>query len=210
MKAQKNKLYLQYRYLMKEIIIILITLVSCFSVSAQQDAQTHLKKAEDYIKNNKLKKARASIQDALADINSYTGKKILDVLPIKINDMSVSIKDDRIALSSNYGDGGLAVSRTYKKDNVNYIVVTVFVTSLGGDIIRNYLNQTSDNSYNFVKLPHKKEGLYTDFGNNQSYLEVPYTDFLITIHGRGDQYGKGTLVNHFSKINSKSINKTIE
>ena len=204
---------------MKKISLLLFFFVTCFSfVYAQQEAEGYLKEAQEYIKAKNLKEARLSIQQALANINTFTGKEILKVLPAEFNGMKPSGDyDDYINLYPANGDGGMSVSRTYKKDKEdykNYFVITVYVTSIGTNAIKDYLNdptRLNPKSEKIIKLSNGKKTLGRFYSDSEEYksgsLDIPFNDFYISIFGYGTESKEDALIKCASKIDFEKLRK---
>jgi len=207
--------------MMKKINLISIGLVilSSHALFAQEDAESHLKEAKTYIKSKNFKEARLAMQDALASIKSFTGKEILKALPVEINGMKLLSKEDEHLnlLNYSYGDGGFDVSRTYKrdKDTVDYITVTVYVTSIETNLIKNSLitpstlNPLKDK---IVKLRNGKRVLmrgYTNYTQDQSFneltLSIPYNEFYVAMTGYGQEAMEESLIKYIAQINFDAL-----
>jgi hypothetical protein len=207
--------------MMKKVNLISIGLVilSSHALFAQEDAENHLKEAKTYIKAKNFKEARLAMQDALASLKSLTGKEILKVLPNEINGMKLLNKEDEhVNLSDySYGDGGFNISRTYKKDKdtVSYITVTIYVTSIGANGIKNNLMTPSlldPLKEKIIKLHNGKRVLmrrYTSYVDDQKSseltLNIPYNEFYVAITGYGQEAMEESLIKYIAQINFDAL-----
>jgi len=208
---------------MKRINLIILALISYFTVSAQEDAKTYLKEAQYYVKNKNWNEARIFIQQAIIEINSIIGEGILKALPTEIDGLKpfaiYGYTDGTGDILKNF-DTGVRAYQTYKKEEGNdkdYITVTVSVSSTETADLEHsfYQSQFSKINGKCISLPNGDRALgqfYSDeLANKHGILNIsfPLEGFYITIHGFGKQHKEESLIKFASKLDFEALRKAI-
>ncbi len=206
--------------MIKKTIVLALIAFGYNSIFAQQDAENYVKEAQDYIKAKNFKEARLAVQQTIAAINTTVGKEILNVLPTEINGFKSlnNDYDDYITLYDSHGDGGMYVSRTYRKDKEDYensFTLTVYVTTVGTNAIKNTLNnpaQLNPKTDRIIKVANRK-GLVRSYSEGEAAnyksatLDISYNDFYVNIYGYGEFSKDDALIKIASKIDFEKLRK---
>ncbi len=207
--------------MIKKTIVLTLIAFGYNSIFAQQDAENYVKEAQDYIKAKNFKEARLAIQQTIAAINAVVGEEILNVLPTEINGFKSlnNDYDDYITLYDGRNDGGMYVTRTYRKSKENYdnsFTLAVYVTTVGTNDIKNILNdpaQLNSKTDRIVKVVNGRKGLVRSYseGEASNYksatLDIPYNDFYVNIYGYGEFSKDDALIKIASKIDFEKLRK---
>src|SRR5215213_1739457 len=96
---------------MKKIYFAIIALLSCITVSAQQEFAKHLADARTAYASGKLDDSRFAMQQMMQELDIITGKEVLKLLPTKMmNDNTVTQADN---VSGASGFFGVLIHREY-------------------------------------------------------------------------------------------------
>src|SRR5215213_7721511 len=99
---------------MKKIYFAIIALLSCITVSAQQEFAKHLADARTAYAAGKLDDTRFAMQQMLQELDIITGKEVLKLLPTKM--MNDNMRSERDEVSGTSGFVGVLIHREYGID----------------------------------------------------------------------------------------------
>ena len=96
---------------MKKISFAIIALLSCITVSAQQEFAKHLAEARTAYAAGKLDDSRFAMQQMMQELDIITGKEVLKLLPTKMMNDNVRPEADNVSGAS--GFFGVLIHREY-------------------------------------------------------------------------------------------------
>jgi hypothetical protein len=98
---------------MKSIALVLIGMIGGLSVSAQSQAETFIKEAQQYLTQKNYTQAQLSLQDAINDINMLIAGQIGQTLPAEINGLKESGDAEINTGAMGMMGGGMQVTKKY-------------------------------------------------------------------------------------------------
>ena len=104
---------------MKSIVLVLIGMLGGLSISAQSQAETFIKEAQQYLAQKNYTQAQLSLQDAINDINMLIAGQIGQALPAEINGLK-ELGDAEINTGAmGMMGGGMQVTKKYSNPTKN-------------------------------------------------------------------------------------------
>ncbi len=169
---------------MKQLIIITIILFTAATLKAQ-DFKQDLATARTAYSAGKLEDAHFALQQAFAEMDIIIGKKVLELLPLKMDSLNVNSKDDNVY--SNVGFIGATIHRSWEMHTQTADLSIINNSPLIGTISA-FINSplggmmNSDKS-KMVKVQGYKARLEKEDNSNglpDYTLEIPLASALIT------------------------------
>jgi len=112
---------------MKTIVVVLIVVLCGMKMSAQSQAETFIKEAQQYLAQKNYTQAQLSLQDAINDINVLIAGQIGEALPSEINGLKAAGDAEINTGVMGMMGGGLQVNKRYssptKKENEAEILI---------------------------------------------------------------------------------------
>ncbi|MDZ4748807.1 MAG: hypothetical protein SH808_09985 [Saprospiraceae bacterium] len=184
---------------MKTITLGIFFTLTLSAVSAQSQAETFIKEAQQYLAEKNYQQAQLSLQDAINDINNIIAMQIGEALPVEIN----GLKADEAA-SVNSGamgmiGGGMSISKNYtnsaKKENQAEVQILANSPMLAS--INMFMSNPAmlGEGYKSVRVGTRRailkseiDDYYNDGASKKirfSELQIPLSQTLITINLKG-------------------------
>ncbi|TKK69793.1 hypothetical protein FC093_06855 [Ilyomonas limi] len=179
---------------MKSFIIAVIFVSSAAVATAQQqDLSKYLATAKSSYSANKLEDAHFALQQAIAEVDILTGKKVLQMLPATLDTMSVDTKQDNVYANSGFigatihrtwGQGG---TQTAELDIINNSpLIGTLSAFLNTPIIGGMMNSEKSKA---IKIQGYKGRLNNDgentTGPSDYSLQIPLNTALVTFKVTG-------------------------
>jgi len=166
-------------------LIILITLVSTFTVQAQEFDKNLASARSAYAAGN-LEDTRFSIQQMLNDIDIIVGKEIMKLLPAKMDAMTANTKEDNV--TANTGIAGVMIHRTYGTGEKNALIDIMgnspLVGSLNAILSLPLVGNSGDGTQKTVKVQGYKgilqKSVDTETNKANFTLQIPLSTTLLT------------------------------
>lgn len=175
--------------------IIAVIFVSSAAVAAaqQQDLGKYLTTAKSSYSANKLEDAHFALQQAIAEVDILTGKKVLQMLPATLDTMSADTKQDNVYANSGFigatihrtwGQGG---TQTAELDIINNSpLIGTLSAFLNTPIIGGMMNSEKSKA---IKIQGYKGRLNNDgentTGPSDYSLQIPLNTALVTFKVTG-------------------------
>jgi len=184
---------------MKTITLGIFFTLTLSAASAQSQAETFIKEAQQYLAEKNYQQAQLSLQDAINDINNIIAMQIGEALPVEIN----GLKADEAA-SVNSGamgmiGGGMSISKNYtnsaKKENQAEVQILANSPMLAS--INMFMSNPAmlGEGYKSVRVGTRRailkseiDDYYNDGASKKirsSELQIPLSQTLITINLKG-------------------------
>lgn len=184
---------------MKNLMLLVALTLAGYTATAQDQINTFIKEAQDYLAQKDYKMAQLSLQDAINEINTLMAGQIGDALPDEINGLKSSGEESNNAGMAFMG-GGTAVSKRYehptKKENTADVAIITNSPMLA--TLNMFMGNPSmmGQEYKSVRvgtrraiLKSETEDYYMDNGTSKqvrsSELQVPLSQTLITLNMKG-------------------------
>jgi hypothetical protein len=173
---------------MKSFIIAVIFVCSAAAASAQQDLSKYLATARSSYNANNLEDAHFALQQAIAEVDILTGKKVLQILPSTIDSMSADTKQDNVYANSGFIGATIhrewahGATKNAQLDIINNSPLIGTLTAfLNTPIIGGMMNSEKSRS---VKIQGYKARLNNNgestTGPSEYDLEIPLNTALVT------------------------------
>ncbi len=116
---------------MKKIALFALAALIGLRVSAQSQAETFIKEAQDFLANKEYKQAQLSLQDAINDINMLIGNQVAESMPDEINGLTADGESEINAGVMGMIGGGIQITKRYRneKKEDNDAEVQIFANS---------------------------------------------------------------------------------
>ena len=182
--------------------ILLFTLISFASLnlSAQSQAETYIKEAQDFLAQKNYKQAQMSLQDAINDLSVILATQIAESLPDEVNGLKSTGEDNANAGAMGMLGGGMTIQKNYahptKKENTAELMIIANSPMMAA--INMYMTNPSmmGQGYKSARvgtrraiLKNEMEDFYDDNGVSKKIrsteLQIPLTQTLITINMKG-------------------------
>jgi hypothetical protein len=185
---------------MKAFVLVMVLCLAGFRISAQSQAETFIKEAQQYLAQKNYKQATLSLQDAINDINTLIAGQIGEALPAEINGLKATGDAEINSAAMGMMGGGLQVGKTYqhptKKENEAEVQILANSPMLAS--INMFMSNPAmmGEGYKSVRVGTKRailksemEDYYDDNGSSKkirsSELQIPLNQTLITINLKG-------------------------
>ena len=165
----------------------LIIIVSIFftTTASSQDFSTDIANAKTTYSAGKLEEAHFALLQAMQEIDIIIGKKVLELLPPKMDTFQVNTKDDNVL--SNAGFMGSTIHRTYglnSEVDLSIIGNSPLISSLNALLNMPMSGMMSNNGNNkIIKVQGYKGRLTRDDesdGKTNYTMQIPLGSSLVT------------------------------
>lgn len=181
---------------MKKFVLFSIAALFCLNATAQGQAETFIKEAQDFLKNKEYKQAILSLQDAINDINMMVAKQVADSLPAEINGLKADGEAEISAAGMGMIGGGMQIIKRYRNETKpeNDAEVQIMANSPMLATLNMYLTNPSmlGPGYKSVRIGTTRAIAKTDIqddgnGNKSrsTEIQVPMNQTLINIRTNG-------------------------
>jgi len=175
------------------IIAVLFISNAAVATAQQQDLSTYLATAKSSYAANKLEDAHFALQQAIAEVDILTGKKVLQILPATLDTMTADTKQDNVYANSGFigatihrtwGQGG---TQTAELDIINNSpLIGTLSAFLNTPIIGGMMNSEKSKA---IKIQGYKGRLNNDgentSGPSEYSLQIPLNTALVTFKVTG-------------------------
>jgi len=180
---------------MKKILFLLIAFLNILFVAAQGDFKKELAVARTAYTSGKLDDSRTAMQQMLYDLDMIMGKKVLKLLPLKMQEKTAVTKLDNVASAS--GFIGVIIHREWgaekqtagtenKNIYVDIISNSPLITSINALLSVPFVGNAGGNKVikinGYKALVSKTEG---ENGSANYDLQLPLNNTLITLKAPG-------------------------
>jgi hypothetical protein len=171
---------------MKKFIILSIFLYIASTTHAQTYS-SYLATAQTAYTSGKLDDAQFALQQAIAEIDILTGKKVLTILPAQMGTMTVNTKDDNVF--ANVGFVGATIHRTWGQGtataDLEIIDNSPMISTLNTFLNMPFGGMMNSSTSKMEKVQGYKGRLNTDgagtvAGTSNYTLQIPLNTALIT------------------------------
>jgi hypothetical protein len=181
---------------MKKLSLFSLAIFISLSATAQGQAETFIKEAQDFLKNKEYKQAILSLQDAINDINMMVAKQVADSLPAEINGLKAEGESEISAAGMGMIGGGMQIIKRYRNETKteNDAEVQILANSPMLTTMNMYLTNPSmmGPGYKSVRIGSNRAISKTDMQDDGSgtktrstEIQVPLGQTLITIRANG-------------------------
>ncbi len=184
---------------MKSILASIVCILVGFGVSAQSQAETFIKEAQQFLAEKNYQQAQLSLQDAINDINNIIAVQIGEALPAEINGLKSDEAADVNSGAMGMMGGGMSITKNYshpsKKENEAEVQILANSPMLAS--INMFMSNPAmlGDGYKSVRVGTRRAILksemedYYDNGASKkirsSELQIPLSQTLITINLNG-------------------------
>lgn len=166
-------------------------------VTAQSQADTYIKEAQDYLAKQDYKQAQLSLQDAINEINALLAKQVADALPAEINGLRAEGESEVNSAGMGMIGGGLQITKRYRNETKdgNDAEVQILANSPMIATMNMYLTNPSmmGQGAKTVRVGTIRAVLKTEMQDSDSgsakirstEIQIPMGQTLITIHANG-------------------------
>jgi hypothetical protein len=173
---------------MKKILLMAVVLSAAFTSMAQQEFTKAVADARTSYKSGKLDDARFAMQSALQELDIITGKEIIKILPLKMEDKSYNVKQDNVSGST--GFFGVVIHREYgtvdsSKVELEIVGNSPFLSSINAMLS---LPMMGNSDQKIIKINGYKALIskQNNYGDRIDYeLQLPLNQSLITMKAPG-------------------------
>lgn len=176
------------------------------------DVEENLQSGEAAYQDKKYSDARFAIRQAIIGVEMEIGKKVLNSLPEKVNQLNFIKEDDKVT-SSGIGFVGLTIERSYNQDE-QQLDVTIANNSAWLASVNAYLSNTAyastgtDQQYKNVNIQDHRAVLeYDDYSGYK--LSVPIGQSSIIIFEGVNFNDEPELMAAANQININEIKKQL-
>ena len=185
---------------MKSILVLAVISVLCLRISAQDQIQTYMDEAKQYLAQKEYKQAQLSLQDAINEINNLIAQQIADALPDQVNGLTSDNEEVTGAGVMGIMGGGLQVVKHYSNSSKpeNEADLTILANSPMMSMMNMYLSNPGmlGPGYKSTRVGTRRavmktemEDYYDDNGNSKqirsSEIQIPLTSTMITVNVKG-------------------------
>jgi hypothetical protein len=181
---------------MKKIIFCLFAALIVLRVTGQNQAETFIKEAQDFLVKKDYKQAQLSLQDAINDINMMLAKQVAESLPAEINGLKADGDGEISGAGMGMIGGGMQITKRYRNEAKpeNDVEVKIIANSPMLASMNMYLSNPTilGPGYKSVRVGTiraiaKTELLDADNGakKRDTEIQIPLNQTLITIQANG-------------------------
>ncbi len=185
---------------MKSILVFAALSLLCVRVSGQNQIETFMNEARDYLAKEDYRQAQLSLQDAINEINNLIAGQISDALPDEINGLKGEEAETGGTGAMGMIGGGMQITKHYQNPTKqeNEADLTILANAPMLNMINMYLTNPGmmGQGYKSVRVgTHRAimktdmEDAYDDNGNSKqirsSEIQIPLSQTLITIDVKG-------------------------
>jgi len=210
---------------MKKAFILTNLLAICFVYTfGQGQAETYINEALNYVKAKNYKQAQMSLQDAINELNNFTAKEVLNVLPLEVNGLKADQSEDAFnSAAMGMIGGGTTISRKYKGEkSYNTAEVSIITNSPMIASLSMFINNpalANGNNQKSIRIGTRRamiktetDEVYDDDGNSkkmQSFeIQLPVNQTLISLKGNGFE-NEAAFMAFVNKLELEKLIKTI-
>jgi hypothetical protein len=170
------------------------------NLSAQSQAETYIKEAQDFLAQKNYKQAQMSLQDAINDLSVILATQIAESLPDEVNGLKSTGDESADAGAMGMMGGGMTIQKNYahptKKENTAELMIIANSPMMAA--MNMYINNPAmlGQGYKSVRvgsrraiLKNEMEDFYDDNGTSKQIrsteLQIPLSQTLITINMKG-------------------------
>jgi hypothetical protein len=183
----------------KTLLFTSLLSVLIVTLSAQGQAETYIKEAQDYLAQKNYTQAQLSLQDAINEINNAIAAQITEALPNEINGLTSDPGETNTAGMGMMG-GGMSITKSYHHPSKsgNEAEVQILANSPMLSAMNMYINNPAimGQDYKSVRVGTRRSILksemqdhYDDNGKSMQIrsteLQIPLSQTLITINLQG-------------------------
>ncbi len=185
---------------MKTILFFALILFAGFNLSAQSQAETYIKEAQDFLAQKNYKQAQMSLQDAINDLSVILATQIAESLPDEVNGLKSTGEENANAGAMGMLGGGMTIQKNYahpaKKENTAELMIVANSPMMAA--MNMYINNPAmlGQGYKSVRvgsrraiLKNEMEDFYDDNGTSKQIrsteLQIPLSQTLITLNMKG-------------------------
>lgn len=181
---------------MKKTALFLFALLTGFSATAQSQAETFIKEAQDYLANKEYKQAQMSLQDAINDINTLLAQQVAESLPAEINGLKAEGENEITSGGMGMIGGGMQITKRYRNETKteNDAEVQILANSPLMATMNMYLSNPGmmGPNYKSVRVGTNRAIAKTDIqdsGDGQKIrsteIQIPLNQTLIIVRANG-------------------------
>ena len=185
---------------MKAILLFALISFASLNLSAQSQAETYIKEAQDFLAQKNYKQAQMSLQDAINDLSLILATQIAESLPDEVNGLKSTGDESADAGAMGMMGGGMTIQKNYahptKRENT--VELMIIANSPMMAAMNMYINNPAmlGQGYKSVRvgsrraiLKNEMEDFYDDNGTSKQIrsteLQIPLSQTLITINMKG-------------------------
>ena len=185
---------------MKKTLLFALISFACLRLSAQSQAETYIKEAQDFLAQKNYKQAQMSLQDAINDLNVILATQIAESLPDEVNGLKSTGEENANAGAMGMLGGGMTIQKNYahptKKENTAELMIVANSPMMAA--MNMYINNPAmlGQGYKSVRvgtrraiLKNEMEDFYDDNGSSKQIrsteLQIPLSQTLITLNLKG-------------------------
>ena len=185
---------------MKAILLFALISFASLNLSAQSQAETYIKEAQDFLAQKNYKQAQMSLQDAINDLSLILATQIAESLPDEVNGLKSTGDESADAGAMGMMGGGMTIQKNYahptKRENT--VELMIIANSPMMAAMNMYINNPAmlGQGYKSVRvgsrraiLKNEMEDFYDDNGTSKqirsTVLQIPLSQTLITINMKG-------------------------
>ncbi len=166
-------------------------------VTAQSQAETYIKEAQDFLAKQDYKQAQLSLQDAINEINALLAQQVADALPAEINGLKADGESEINSAGMGMIGGGLQITKRYRNEakDENNAEVQILANSPMITTMNMYLANPSmmGQGAKTVRVGTSRAVLKTEMQDSDNgstkirstEIQVPMGQTLVTIHANG-------------------------
>ncbi|HRI62081.1 MAG TPA: hypothetical protein PK228_20215 [Saprospiraceae bacterium] len=180
---------------MKKVVLFLLATSIVLRVTAQSQAETFIKEAQDFLAKKEYKQAQLSLQDAINDINMMLAKQVSESLPAEINGLKAEGEGEVSAAGMGMIGGGMQITKRYRNETKteNDAEVQIIANSPLLSTMNMYLTNPTmlGPDYKSVRVGTNRAILKTEMQDSDNKkirsteIQIPLGQTLITIHANG-------------------------
>jgi hypothetical protein len=181
---------------MKKFVLFSIAALFCLHATGQNQAETFIKEAQDFLAKKEYKQAMLSLQDAINDINMMVAKQVADSLPAEINGLKAEGESEISAAGMGMMGGGMQIIKRYRNETKtgNDAEVQILANSPMLTTMNMYLTNPSmlGPGYKSVRIGSNRAIAKTDMQDDGSgtktrstEIQVPLGQTLLTVRTNG-------------------------
>jgi len=185
---------------MKAILLFALIYFASLNLSAQSQAETYIKEAQDFLAQKNYKQAQMSLQDAINDLSLILATQIAESLPDEVNGLNSTGDESADAGAMGMMGSGMTIQKNYahptKRENT--VELMIIANSPMMAAMNMYINNPAmlGQGYKSVRvgsrraiLKNEMEDFYDDNGTSKQIrsteLQIPLSQTLITINMKG-------------------------
>lgn len=183
---------------MKKIAFFLFAVLLGVRVSGQDQAETFIKEAQDFLAKKEYKQALLSLQDAVNEINTLMAQGVAEMLPAEINGLKADGESEINGGGWGMIGGGMQITKRYRNDarEENDAEVQILANSPLLSTMNMYLTNPSimGSDYKSVRVGAIRAILKTEMQESgddgstrmrSTEIQIPLGQTLVTLRANG-------------------------